>query len=110
MSCGCFENGEYNVTINLLYSSPHQINNTTVFVDDEVILQFRNYSLVTYPPHLGSKTVKLEHGSHKLKVIDKNFNLTRTKSITVEKRLYIDIIIGDDYIDIDISEKQTEYK
>jgi hypothetical protein len=86
------------------------INNTTVYLDGDLLLQFENYSLETYPPHLGSKTKTLSRGSHELKVIDLNYNQTKTRSIEVEKRLYIDIIIGDDYIDINLSEKQTEYK
>ena len=110
LSTGCYRNDDKLVTINLLYSSPVHINNTTVYFDGDLILQFKNYSLDTYPPYLGRKNIELDNGKYEIIVIDTNFNLTRTKTIDVDKRLFVDIIISNDNIDIDISEKQTEYK
>ena len=67
---GCFAQDEYDVTITLLYSRPHLINNTTVYLDEELLMNFENYSLEIYPPMLDDKTKRLSRGEHELKVID----------------------------------------
>lgn len=110
LTCGCFQDDGFNVTINVLYSSPHYINNTTVYLDDDLFLQFKNKTIETYPPFLGDKTTRLKKGDHEISVIDTNFNLTRTKTLDVNYRMYVDIIISEDSIDISESKEQTEYK
>ena len=110
LNAGCFQNDDHLVTINLLYSSPALINNTSVYFDGDLILQYKNYSLEVYPPQLGRKNMARDPGKYELIVIDTNHNLTRTKTINVDKRLYVDIIISDDDISIDISDKPTQYK
>ncbi len=109
-NCGCFEQSEYDVTINVLYYRPEHINNTTIYLDGEILMQFENFTLETYPPFLGDKTVRLDRGKHELFVVDNNYYLNRTKSINVQDRIYVDIIISYDKIDISHSTKQTGYK
>ena len=110
MGTGCINNDEYKVTINVLYSTPYHINNTTVYLDDEQFLQFKNVTLEIFPPFLGDRTIILEKDDYEIMVVDTNFNLTKTGKIKVRGRTYVDIIISNDTIDIDQSDKQTEYK
>jgi len=110
LTCGCFQDDGFDITINVLYSSPHHINNTTVYLDDDLFLQFKNKTVETYPPFLGDKTTHLKAGDHEITVIDTNFNLTRTKTLDVNYRMYADIIISEDSIDISASKEQTGYK
>jgi hypothetical protein len=109
---GCFENSssENNVTVTVLYSSPQHINNTTVYLDGVVFLEYTDVEIETYPPMLGDKTVKMDNGKHEITVNDKNFNLTATKTINVDSRTYVEIIISYDEIDISQSDKPTGYK
>jgi len=107
---GCFGQDEYDVTITLLYTRPQQINNTTVYLDEKLLMSFENYSLEIYPPMLDDIDVRLNRGSHELRVIDTNFNLTKNYSFNVDERLYVDILISDDLIDISKSNKPTGFK
>jgi hypothetical protein len=110
---GCIEDsngGEYNVSFNVLYSSPYHINNTTIYLDDELLLQFQNTTIETYPPFLGEKTTRLNKGDHELTVVDTNFGISKTSSITVNGRMYCDIIISEDEIDISVSAEPTGFK
>jgi hypothetical protein len=107
---GCFGQDEYDVTITLIYSSPHLINNTTVYLNEELLMNFENYSLEIYPPMLDDETVRLDKGEHLLEVIDTNFNLSKTYPFNADERLYIEIIISEDLIDISQSDEPTEYK
>ena len=109
-NCGCFEQNEFDVTINVLYSQPQYINNTSVYLDEKPFLQFENITIETYPPFVGDETIRLKRGKHELMVVDTNFNLTKTKSIDVKGRVYVDVIISDDEIDILQSSEQTGYK
>ena len=109
-SCGCIDDSNNKVTFNLLYSSPVKVNNTTVYLDNAILMQFTNVEVDIYPPHVGEKTKTLESGKYDLWVVDTNFNLTKSKTIDVKKRMYIDIIISDDEISISASSEPTGYK
>ena len=110
LGAGCISDDNYDVTINVLYSRPYHINNTTVFLAGEQFLQFKNVTLEIFPPLLGARTTNLEKDDYEIMVIDTNFNLTETGTIKVKRRTYVDIIISNDTIDIDQSDKQTGYK
>ena len=79
-------------------------------MDEELLMNFENYSLEIYPPMLDDKTKRLSRGEHELKVIDTNFNLSKTYPFNADERLYIEIIISEDLIDISQSDEPTDYK
>jgi hypothetical protein len=110
MCAGCIDNDEYDVTINVLYSTPYHINNTTVYLEGDQFLQFKNVTLEIFPPFLGDRTITMEKDDYEIMVVDTNFNLIETGRIKIKSRTYVDIIISNDTIDIDQSDKQTEYK
>jgi hypothetical protein len=111
-SSGCFsdDQDEYNVTFTVLYSSPVLVNNTTVILDGETIFQFQDVEIEIYPPILDEKTMTLKKGDHELVVTDQNYSLTKTKTINVKYRAYVDIHISYDEIDISISREPTGFK
>jgi hypothetical protein len=104
------QNIEYEVTINVLYNRPYHINNTTVILDGNIFLSFKNITLKFYPPLLVGNTTRLKKGPHDIKIIDKNFNQTKTDQIEVNATLYVDIFITEEYISIHQSDEPTIYK
>ncbi len=104
------DDDEYDVAVTVLYTNPALVENTTVTLDGKLILAFTNESVETFPPWVGDITVTLDKGTHNLTVTDANFGHTETKEFKVDRELYIDVIIGEDGIDIDVNEEQTVYK
>ena len=101
---------EHDVVVNVLYTGPVNVVNTTVSVDGEVVLSYVGEDVETYPPFVGDTTVVLEEGKHNITVTDANFGHTRTVKFDVYQKLFIDVIIGEDGIDIDVNKEQTEYE
>jgi len=102
--------GKQVLNVNLLYSAPLRIKDTRVSLDGAVILNFKDTEISEYPPHVGTKTLKVEKGKHRLSVTDTNFNLKKEQSFDITKKMWVDIIIHDDSISIHLLDKQPHYK
>lgn len=102
--------GKQVLNVNLLYSAPLHIKNTCVALDGAVIMTFKDMEISEFPPRVGSKTLKVDKGKHRLSVTDTNFKLKKEQSFEIKKKMWMDIIIHDDSISIHLLDKQPVYK
>jgi hypothetical protein len=102
--------GKTKLHINLLYSAPLMVKDTKALLDGEVVLKFKDLEISEYPPHLGTISLTVANGGHKLEVHDSNFNLKKSQTIKIKKEMWIDVIIHDDSISIHQLDKQPRYK
>jgi hypothetical protein len=108
--CTGTTNDKWDVTVNVLYVTPVHVNDTNVYMDGDLLVQYRDMEVDTFPPIVGQKKTILKEGEHVVYVTDTNYNLTEGITFKLYRTTYIDIIISNSTIDVDVKGKPTGFK
>jgi hypothetical protein len=110
ISVGCLDNiEEGECFIYVMYDNPRGVN-TTVFVDDELILDLRNTTFNIFPPV--SDIVEIDKSDeYSIHVIEGNLSTLKViKDKWDHKTSYISVFISEDEIRIEIKDSLPDFE